>query len=306
MSTMDPRVPQKPSVFEREHRVRLFHMLDKLLSMPKGSWMGGYENGEEFFSLEEMLKFDLGRLSLGGAEPEERLQKFICNEPDDNLLKMISLIPAAVENAGQEVLRRSRYALVDREKPEKMIEALNWWLGESQSPARFVDGVLRPDGIVDETPKALRNLPTKENLIEDVKTTLKENKIISLVFIDLDNFKAVNDAFGHPEGTKCLERVAEIIGSIATGKGRLYRYGGDEFAVLLKNFSTDEAVATAERIRLNIDIANLGGTVRVTASIGVASSEQGDSGPEELLDMADKAAYASKNSGKNRVSRWKL
>ena len=139
-----------------------------------------------------------------------------------------------------------------------------------------------------------------------MKTTLKENKIISLVFIDLDNFKAVNDAFGHPEGTKCLERVAEIIGSIATGKGRLYRYGGDEFAVLLKNFSTDEAVATAERIRLNIDIANLGGTVRVTASIGVASSEQGDSGPEELLDMADKAAYASKNSGKNRVSRWKL
>jgi diguanylate cyclase (GGDEF)-like protein len=82
----------------------------------------------------------------------------------------------------------------------------------------------------------------------------------------------------------------------------LYRYGaGDEFGVLLKNFDRDEALATAERIRREIDEANPGGSVTVTASVGVAFSS-GETRAEELLKSADEAVYKSKKAGKNRVS----
>lgn len=80
----------------------------------------------------------------------------------------------------------------------------------------------------------------------------------AVIFIDLDHFKTLNDTCGHPAGDKCLERIAEIIGAIALHRGRLYRYGGDEFAVVLPNTDDAEARATAERIRRTIDAENPG------------------------------------------------
>ena len=93
---------------------------------------------------------------------------------------------------------------------------------------------------------------------------------IGVIFIDQDNFKTVNDTKGHDAGDKCLEEVARIIGSVVLHKGRLYRYAsGDEFMVVLPNVNESEAAATAERIRKAIELQNVGGSVPVTASIGV-------------------------------------
>jgi len=149
----------------------------------------------------------------------------------------------------------------------------------------------------------LPNLPGRDALLEDVSGSLADDSPLSVAFIDLDDFKAVNDSYGHQAGNECLEATVNLIGGVLSNKGKLYRYGGDEFVVVLPNFECFEATATAERIRRAIDEGNPGGQAKVTASIGVASSEHMES-PEAkvLIDLADKAMYGSKETGGNRVT----
>lgn len=152
---------------------------------------------------------------------------------------------------------------------------------------------------------SLSNLPKKDELITDAAKLLKREAGLALLVIDLDNFKAVNDTKGHPEGDACLERVVKAIGGVLGRKGTLYRWGGDEFAVTLPDFSTEEAVATAERVRRAVEETKPGHDIPVTTSIGVSASDRMSSTTaEELLAAADKAMYVSKDQGKNRVKSW--
>lgn len=150
---------------------------------------------------------------------------------------------------------------------------------------------------------AINDLPRKDELLADLNRLLPLLNQIGVIFIDLDNFKTVNDAMGHDAGDKCLEEVARIIGLVALHKGRLYRYAsGDEFMVILPNVDESEAAATAERIRKAIELQNVGGSVKVTASIGViAATEKVYTSAEHLLKAADEAMYKSKLK-KNAVS----
>ena len=139
-------------------------------------------------------------------------------------------------------------------------------------------------------------MPRKDDLLADLgrmRTTCQQT---GLLFIDLDNFKSVNDRMGHDEGDRCLEQVAQIISAAVLHKGRPYRYAsGDEFMVVLPNVEEAEAVATAERIRRSLDEENPGGAVKVTASIGVlVDVEKVYESAEEALRAADKAMYEAK------------
>ena len=149
------------------------------------------------------------------------------------------------------------------------------------------------------------NLPNKEELLKDIRAVLERNSTFALLVIDLDHFKTVNDTQGHTEGDACLDRVVSTIGGVVGRKGKIYRWGGDEFAVCLPDFSTGEAQATAERIRSGVEQAKPGGEIAVTTSIGVCGRDSTESKTaEELLDFADKAMYESKHTGKNRVTAW--
>lgn len=124
---------------------------------------------------------------------------------------------------------------------------------------------------------------------------------LSLLLLDIDHFKKVNDAHGHPAGDSVLAAVAGILEQCARDTDAVARYGGEEMALVLPE--TDEAGARviAERIRKAVEAAQTPteqGALRVTVSIGIAT--QGKS-PEELLDAADKALYRAKQSGRNRV-----
>jgi diguanylate cyclase (GGDEF)-like protein len=156
------------------------------------------------------------------------------------------------------------------------------------------------------TPPELAKLPAKEGLLKDLSLEFQNQSSVALVFIDLDNFKTVNDQLGHLAGDKCLIDVVNEISKVIRGKGKLYRCGGDEFAVLLPNFSTSEAHATAERIRSEVAaMPAVGQKVPVTASIGVASSDvSGLNTAPVLYEKADEAMYISKFTTKNRVSVW--
>jgi diguanylate cyclase (GGDEF)-like protein len=157
---------------------------------------------------------------------------------------------------------------------------------------------------VDTTTKVIAELPNQKEFKEHLQEQTRDQ--IGVVLIDLDSFKAVNDTKGHPAGDACLSMVVAAVGAVIVGKGKLYRYGGDEFAVILRNVDADETAATAQRIRRAIEAAQPGGDIEVTASIGVAASDQpGLRDPDKLLQAVDDAVYSSKDAGKNRVTIWR-
>ena len=127
----------------------------------------------------------------------------------------------------------------------------------------------------------------------------------SLLFIDLDNFKQINDQHGHFAGDEVLRCVAELLKTLARKADRVGRLGGEEFVVLVNNTTQDSALVYAERIRA--DIAALepqvtGVRLKITASIGVAGFHHAlHNLAYRFIDCADQAMYQAKNSGKNRV-----
>jgi two-component system, cell cycle response regulator len=135
--------------------------------------------------------------------------------------------------------------------------------------------------------------------LESELVRLKRQKTsLSLLMLDLDNFKRYNDLNGHPEGDKVLKKVGEIVmRSIRNNVDSGYRYGGDEFSALLIGASLDQALAIADRIRVSIEGA---GFERITVSIGLAEYQEHFS-LEDFVRAADDATYMAKHSGGNRV-----
>lgn len=128
---------------------------------------------------------------------------------------------------------------------------------------------------------------------------------VSVMMIDIDHFKAVNDRFGHAAGDRVLKLVAETLRSRTRVFDSLARYGGEEFVVIMSGSTQAEAEAAAERLRASIQDLNVSpdgsGPRQITVSIGVASTGDGDTSPERLLADADTALYAAKRAGRNRV-----
>jgi two-component system cell cycle response regulator len=128
---------------------------------------------------------------------------------------------------------------------------------------------------------------------------------LSLLLLDIDNFKEYNDNFGHLEGDKVLVRFSQIIKSCLRANDSAYRYGGEEFTVILPETSGEEAKTVAQRIRATLEAENFtpepDRMATITISIGVTQCF-----PKEELSSfirrADKAMYLSKQNGRNRVS----
>ncbi|MEU8078980.1 diguanylate cyclase [Catellatospora citrea] len=128
---------------------------------------------------------------------------------------------------------------------------------------------------------------------------------VSLLMLDLDHFKAVNDRHGHPAGDQVLRTVAALLVRELRGVDMAARLGGEEFGVLLPGIGHRDAVAVAERLRAAIarcPVVLAGVTIQVTASFGVVSRPADGRTADELLARADDALYRAKRSGRDRVS----
>jgi diguanylate cyclase (GGDEF)-like protein len=127
----------------------------------------------------------------------------------------------------------------------------------------------------------------------------------SLLFIDLDNFKMINDKFGHLAGSSILRQVARSLQDASREVDSVIRYGGDEFVILLLGANPSMALLAAERIRQTIEDERFmlegGSHVSLTVSIGVASFPDHAKDKTGLLKIADETMYAGKRGGKNRV-----
>lgn len=124
---------------------------------------------------------------------------------------------------------------------------------------------------------------------------------LSIVLVDVDEFKSYNDAHGHPAGDDVLRAVAEALRSSTRNSDVVARYGGEEFALLLPGICPSGAVEAAERLRLAIE-SRPWPLRAVTASFGASTLIEGDTGPWALVEQADRALYHSKRSGRNRVT----
>lgn len=145
-------------------------------------------------------------------------------------------------------------------------------------------------------------------LTDEVQRSLRYGRPFSLLILDIDGFKAVNDAYGHLAGDEALRALAALIREEVRPVDEVARYGGEEFAILLPETPGPGALAMAERLRDIIAThpftAAPERTVTLTVSIGAATYPEDADAEEKLIAAADQALYAAKNGGRNRVCRW--
>jgi diguanylate cyclase (GGDEF)-like protein/putative nucleotidyltransferase with HDIG domain len=141
----------------------------------------------------------------------------------------------------------------------------------------------------------------EERLKEEVSRHSRYGDVFSIFMLDLDNFKTYNDVYGHPAGDILLSQIGKIIKSTVRNIDQAFRYGGDEFVVILPQTARDDAYVVAERVREQIAGEMEKKAITVTCSIGLASYPKDGAVADELVDVADNALYHAKRTGGNRI-----
>ena len=230
--------------------------------------------GESFESLEWVFR---------PAEGEER--HMVCNlfplcGPSNEVLGAISANLDITE-------RRKAAQQIERQKAE--LEDAN----ERLALLAITDGLT-----------GLWNHRRFQEELEAVYTETQENDHdLSVLLLDVDNFKLYNDSYGHPAGDVVLKEVANTLLQVAKQGESISRYGGEEFAVILPGYGREEAEQAAERFRKAIADASWPNRA-ITASFGVATCRGANDSPAAVIRRADAALYASKQAGRNRVTHF--
>jgi len=152
---------------------------------------------------------------------------------------------------------------------------------------------------------SLTNLGNRRILFEsgthEIDRAIRYGHPLSLLMLDIDNFKNINDKYGHLAGDEVLLNLAACLFQVVRQIDLKIRFGGDEFVILLVETNRDEAIATAERLRYEIENKNFSIKEPITVSIGVTELKNIDN-LESLIERCDDALYKAKESGKNQIS----
>jgi diguanylate cyclase (GGDEF)-like protein len=163
---------------------------------------------------------------------------------------------------------------------------------------------VRRQAVTDELTGLANHGRFQELLQTEMEEVRRYRYPVGLIMLDLDDFKSINDTYGHPQGDVVLEHVARVLRDASREVDIPARYGGEEMAVILPHTNLAGAYAIAERLRraiqtLSIPTGDGHNALRITASFGVAASLDGDK--EALISGADAALYVAKRRGKNRT-----
>lgn len=136
---------------------------------------------------------------------------------------------------------------------------------------------------------------------EHVELATRHRTALSLLLVDLDDFKLVNDQYGHQVGDHVLQKAAHLLSDQVASEGIVARWGGEEFAVLLPYYPQDKAVSLAQSLLIALEKTSFEEQdIHITMSVGVAELGEGESA-SALLKRADAALYGAKDKGRNRV-----
>jgi len=188
------------------------------------------------------------------------------------------------------------------EKQAAEINATAAGLDAAHRELELTNTRLRELSLKDEVTGLYNRRFFRMRLEEEILRSRRYHHPVSVVLLDIDNFKEINDGLGHGAGDETLRALGQCALAHSRGDSVIARYGGDEFAVLLPQTPQADAVVYADRLRATLAEALLGPGGSVTASFGVASlSEDILTSGEEVIRGADEALYAAKRKGKNAV-----
>lgn len=239
--------------------------------------------GMDGLELTDRIKknFDADVIVITGYSAEYSYEEAISKGASDFLFKPVRFA---------ELLLRLRRVLKERQLTNERVKML-----EQLQKLATTDGLT----------KLFNSRHFYNQLTKEVDRTIRYNPPLSLLLLDIDHFKRYNDTYGHLEGDKVLVRLAQIIESCLRKLDTAYRYGGEEFTIILPETTAEEAETVAQRIRTTVERERFfprpKEEVQVTVSVGgtqyLATEEL-----TAFIKRADKAMYASKQDGRNRVT----
>jgi len=161
---------------------------------------------------------------------------------------------------------------------------------------------LRADADLDYLTGLANRRRFRVSLVREVERWRRYNVPCSLLLLDIDHLKVINDKFGHPAGDLVIRQIAHTLAEVSRDNDTAARVGGEEFALLLAGVDVDKAAAAAERLREVVSRRLVEGVGRVTVSIGVAGCPASGNNERSLYAASDEALYVAKNGGRNRVA----
>ena len=148
----------------------------------------------------------------------------------------------------------------------------------------------------------------QEALARELERVKRTSRPFTLIILDVDRFKRINDRYGHPVGDQVLQHIGRVARSVLRGYDVLARYGGEEFIAMLPDTAASQALLLGDRLRKMIEERPLmmddGEMIRITVSVGVAQA-RAPYDKTELISQADQALYQAKETGRNKVVLYK-
>jgi len=228
--------------------------------------------------------------------------------PGQGIVRDAGRLLAPLESHGADVAGLLLLMGVPMERDDDGYDALA--ILATQAAIALQNAHLHERALAQASEDGLTGLPNhrtfQTRLEEEVARARRGGHPLALMMVDLDDFRTINNTYGHQAGDTTLVSIAAALKASVRGADVAARYGGDEFAVILPETDMDEALEVAERVRAAVaalDLCEIGVALRMGTSVGVAALPLHALTREDLVHAADQAAYAAKHGGKGRVGR---
>jgi diguanylate cyclase (GGDEF)-like protein len=246
------------------------------------------------------------RIALAAAEHHAAREGRLRIADDGEYAAMAHPVQPSEEGAGMLCIAR-------RERPFTASEqGLFGYLAQQAAVAIenvALHDLLQRQATVDELTALANHRRFRDALDFEFKRMRRTHRPLALVLFDIDNFKSVNDSYGHPQGDKVLQQVATVMRDACRSTDVPARYGGEELALILPETDLDGGFTIAEAIRRGVEALAVplddGTTLRLTISAGVCALDRFTVDPAALIQASDTALYEAKRAGKNRTMRGK-